>query len=90
VIIKVYERSALEVERDGGDYMASMAGPGAVRALGGLLGREDINISRKRVGVDGESAMAIALISISAPLSAKAMAEIRELPPIQQAVEFEL
>lgn len=34
--------------------------------------------------------MAIALISISAPLSAKAMAEIRELPPIQQAVEFEL
>jgi hypothetical protein len=64
--------------------------PGAVRALGGLLGREDINISRKRVGVHGESAMAIALISISAPLSAKAMAEIRELPPIQQAVEFEL
>jgi D-3-phosphoglycerate dehydrogenase len=64
--------------------------PGVVGTLGGILGRENINISRMNVGVDGDAAMAIALISISAPLSESAMAEIRALSPIHQAVEFEL
>lgn len=64
--------------------------PGVVGALGSILGRENINISRMNVGVDGDAAMAIALISISAPLSEKAMTEIRALSPIHQAVEFEL
>jgi D-3-phosphoglycerate dehydrogenase len=64
--------------------------PGVVGALGGILGRENINISRMHVGVDDTSEAAIALISISAPLSPSALAEIRALPPIEQAVEFEL
>ncbi len=64
--------------------------PGVVGALGGILGRENINISRMHVGVGATCATAIALISTSAPLSATAMAEIRALPPIEQAVEFEL
>ena len=64
--------------------------PGVVGALGGILGRENINISRMHVGVGDASATAIALISTSAALSATAMAEIRALPPILQAVEFEL
>jgi D-3-phosphoglycerate dehydrogenase / 2-oxoglutarate reductase len=64
--------------------------PGVVGALGGILGRENINISRMHVGVGDTCETAIALISTSAPLSATAMAEIRALPPIEQAVEFEL
>jgi D-3-phosphoglycerate dehydrogenase len=64
--------------------------PGVVGALGGVLGRENINISRMHVGVGDTSETAIALISTSAPLSASALAEIRALPPIEQAVEFEL
>jgi D-3-phosphoglycerate dehydrogenase len=64
--------------------------PGVIGALGGILGRENINISRMHVGVGENSENAIALISTSAPLSASALAEIRALPPIEKAVEFEL
>lgn len=69
--------------------------PGVVGALGGILAREAINISRMHVGVEGNGnggggEQAIALISISAPLSEAALAEIRALPAISQAVVFEL
>ncbi|MEM7191745.1 MAG: phosphoglycerate dehydrogenase [Pseudomonadota bacterium] len=64
--------------------------PGVVGALGGILGRENVNISRMQVGVSEDPNTAIALISTSASLSASALEEIRALPPIEQAVEFEL
>ena len=64
--------------------------PGVVGALGGILGRENINIDRMQVGVANGSPTAIALIGISASLSPAALAEVRALPPIRQAVEFEL
>ncbi|MDJ0511920.1 MAG: phosphoglycerate dehydrogenase [Methyloceanibacter sp.] len=64
--------------------------PGVVGALGSILGRENINISRMQVGMGEDPDTAIALVSISAPLSATAMEEIRSLPPIEQAVSFEL
>jgi D-3-phosphoglycerate dehydrogenase len=65
--------------------------PGVVGALGGILARERINISRMHVGVDGNGGgHAIALISIATPLSDTALAEIQALPAIEQAVTFEL
>ena len=64
--------------------------PGVVGALGGILGRDNINISRMHVGVGDKSAMAIGLIRISAPLSSAAIAEIRAIPSIDQAMEIEL
>lgn len=66
--------------------------PGVVAALGSILAREGINISRMHVGVDanGGSAQAIALISISAPLSETALSEVKALPAIGQAVTFAL
>ena len=66
--------------------------PGVVGALGGILARESINISRMLVGAEANNGgqQAIALISISAPLSETALAEIRALPAISQAVTFEL
>jgi D-3-phosphoglycerate dehydrogenase / 2-oxoglutarate reductase len=94
------ERHARLVRIDDYDVEAGLEGrflftrhydqPGVVGALGGILGRENINISRMHVGIGKASATAIALISTSAPLSAMALAEIRALPPIEQAVEFEL
>ncbi len=64
--------------------------PGVVGAIGGILGRENINIHRMHVGVGHSSETAIALIGTSASLSPGALAEIRALPPIEQALEFEL
>jgi D-3-phosphoglycerate dehydrogenase len=66
--------------------------PGVVGALGGILARERINISRMHVGVDGNgsSTEAIALISISAPMPDAALKEVAGLPAIAQAVTFEL
>jgi D-3-phosphoglycerate dehydrogenase len=64
--------------------------PGVVGALGGILGRENINIQRMHVGSDGGASAAIALISISAPLSELIRKEIRELPQIIDAVDFTL
>ena len=64
--------------------------PGVVGALGGILGREGINISRMEVGSDSCQTTAIALIGISAPLSDQTMAEVRSLPVIHQVVQVEL
>jgi len=66
--------------------------PGVVAALGGVLAREGINISRMHVGVgvDGNGGMAIALISIAAPLADGALSEIRALPAVARAVALEL
>jgi D-3-phosphoglycerate dehydrogenase len=66
--------------------------PGVVGALGGILARERINISRMHVGVDGNGGgdEAIALISISAPLPETALAEVAALPAVSRAVTFEL
>jgi D-3-phosphoglycerate dehydrogenase len=66
--------------------------PGVVGALGGILARERINISRMHVGVDGNGGgdRAIALISIAAPLPETALAEIQALPAVETVVSFEL
>jgi D-3-phosphoglycerate dehydrogenase len=64
--------------------------PGVVGALGSILGRENINISRMQVGNANGKSEAIALIGISAALSEKAIAEIQALPAIRQLVQFTL
>ncbi|HEX2840542.1 phosphoglycerate dehydrogenase [Hyphomicrobium sp.] len=67
--------------------------PGVVGALGGLLAREAINISRMQVAIDGNnggSGKAIALISISDALPERSLAEIQNMPAVERAVTFEL
>ncbi len=64
--------------------------PGVVGALGSILGRENINISRMQVGSADGREEAIALIGISAGLSERAMAEIEALQAIRQVVQFTL
>lgn len=64
--------------------------PGVVGALGGILGREKINISRMQVGVAEGRPEAIALIGVSAPLPPRVLEEVRAIPAILQAVQIEL
>jgi D-3-phosphoglycerate dehydrogenase / 2-oxoglutarate reductase len=64
--------------------------PGVVGALGTILGRENINISRMQVGIAEGRPEAIALIGVSAPLPPKALDEVRAIPAIRQAVQIEL
>ena len=64
--------------------------PGVVGALGGILGREKINISRMQVGVAEGRPEAIALIGVSAPLPPRVLEEVRAIPAIRQAVQIEL
>jgi D-3-phosphoglycerate dehydrogenase len=64
--------------------------PGVVGALGSILGRQNINISRMQVGNASGKSEAIALIGISASLSEGAIAEIQTLPAILQVVQFTL
>ena len=67
--------------------------PGVVGALGGILAREGINISRMHVGIDGSGkggGLAIALISLSAPVSEAAVTEILALPAVAEVATFEL
>lgn len=64
--------------------------PGVVGALGSILGRENINISRMQVGVAEGRPEAIALIGVSAPLPQQALKEVRAIPAIRQAVQIEL
>jgi D-3-phosphoglycerate dehydrogenase len=64
--------------------------PGVVGALGGILGRENINISRMQVGTAEGRSEAIALVGVSSPLPAKALDEVRAIPAIRQAIQIEL
>jgi len=64
--------------------------PGVVGALGGILGRENINISRMQVGTAEGRSEAIALVGVSSPLPAKALEEVRAIPAIRQAIQIEL
>jgi len=62
--------------------------PGVVGALGSILGRENINISRMQVGNANGKTEAIALIGISASLPERAIVEIQALPAIRQVVQL--
>lgn len=67
--------------------------PGVVAALGGILSREGINISRMHVGIDTSgdgNRLAIALISISAPLSQEAVTDVLALPAVADVAVFAL
>jgi D-3-phosphoglycerate dehydrogenase len=64
--------------------------PGVVGALGSILGRENINISRMQVGTANGKTEAIALVGVSAPLPAAAMEEVRAIPAVRQAIQIEL
>ncbi len=64
--------------------------PGVVGALGGILGKFNINISSMQVGMREGAYLAIALIGISHSLPPEALKEIKALDAIKQVVQIEL
>ncbi len=64
--------------------------PGVVGSLGSILGRENINISRMQVGVAEGRPEAISLIGVSAPISPRALEEVRAIPGVRQAIQIQL
>jgi D-3-phosphoglycerate dehydrogenase len=64
--------------------------PGVVGALGSILGREKINISRMQVGITEGRTEAIALIGVSAPLSTEVLEEVQAIPAIREVIQIQL
>ncbi|TAN50221.1 MAG: phosphoglycerate dehydrogenase [Methylococcaceae bacterium] len=64
--------------------------PGVVGALGSILGRAGINISRMQLGDEPGTDRAVALLQLSRPLSADVMAEIEQIDAITKAGQISL
>ncbi len=64
--------------------------PGVIAALGGILGQANINISRMQVGMADESRQAMAVVSVSAPLSDEMLKDICDIPAVSSAIQIKL
>ncbi len=64
--------------------------PGVVGALGQLLARENVNISRRQVGIAPNETTAIAIIGISSPLTQETLREIEDIPAIEKVCQITL
>ena len=63
--------------------------PGVIGALGELLGREGINISRMQVGIADGGNRATALIGISRPLTEATLDAVRKIDAVEKALQIE-
>jgi len=63
--------------------------PGVIGALGELLGREGINISRMQVGAAEGRDSAIGVLGVSRALSAAQLAAISGIPAIDKVLQVE-
>jgi D-3-phosphoglycerate dehydrogenase len=63
--------------------------PGVIGALGELLGRESINISRMQVGAAEGRDSAIGVLGVSRALSAGQLAAIAEIPAVNKVLQVE-
>ncbi len=64
--------------------------PGVISAISTILGKSNINISRMQVGIPDTHDKAMAVISISEPLSAGLMDEVCNLATVQSAIQITL
>ena len=64
--------------------------PGVVGALGNLLGREHVNISRMQVGTGPSDGEAIAVVGISSPLSPELLHQVEEIPAVHKVYQVTL
>ncbi|MBI4040291.1 MAG: phosphoglycerate dehydrogenase [Deltaproteobacteria bacterium] len=63
-------------------YTKNKDKPGVIGALGTLLGKENINISRFQLGLDEKTKEAVALINIDSPLHKEVLQKISKIPHI--------
>ncbi len=64
--------------------------PGVISAISSVLGKSNINISRMQVGVPDENDKAMAVISISEPISDEMLTAVCDLPPVITAIQIKL
>ncbi len=64
--------------------------PGVIAALGSVLGRANINISRMQVGETDQNQEAMAVISVSAPLSDAILEDICNIAEVNSATQIRL
>ena len=64
--------------------------PGVIAALGGVLGEANINISRMQVGIADGKDEAMAVVSISKPLSEESLSKICDIPAVHTVTQLEL
>lgn len=64
--------------------------PGVVGALGAILGKENVNISRMQLGLSDAGDNAIAIMAISAPLSDAVLAEIGAMEAVSRVTQLAL
>jgi len=64
--------------------------PGVISAISSILGESNINISRMQVGVPDSNDLAMAVISISSPLSDEILAKVAELSFVNSAIQINL
>ena len=63
--------------------------PGVVGALGEILGREGINITRMQVGIADGGSRAVALIGVSEALSEATLAAVGKIDAVEKALQIE-
>ena len=61
--------------------------PGVISAISTVLGKSDINISRMEVGEGNKEQQAMAVISISEPLSDELLAQLCDIPAVHRATQ---
>jgi len=64
--------------------------PGVISAMSAVLGNANINITRMHVSTADEQQQAMAVISVSAPLSDTLILQLCELPPVHQVKQINL
>ncbi|MGR9051960.1 MAG: phosphoglycerate dehydrogenase [Gammaproteobacteria bacterium] len=62
--------------------------PGMISAISGVLGQSGINIVRMEVGASDTEQHAMAVISISEPLSDELLAKLYDVPSVHQATQI--
>ena len=64
--------------------------PGVVGAIGTLMGKHQINISRMHIGTSPTNSHSIGILEISSPASEQAIEEIEKIPAIQKIYQITL
>jgi ACT domain. len=64
--------------------------PGVISAISAVLGESNINISRMQVGVPDSNDKAMAVISVSSPLSDALLQKVKDLSFVNAAVLIDL
>ncbi|MGR9086891.1 MAG: phosphoglycerate dehydrogenase [Gammaproteobacteria bacterium] len=64
--------------------------PGVISAIGAVLGNADINITRMQVGMADDAQQAMAVISVTEPLSDDLLRQLCDIPAVHKATQIVL